>query len=836
VTAAADFLRRESPVPEAGSYLAFLESMLELPWRPMEWNARLWLFAADPDNPLTAIYACPTSGCPRVATVTGRLCRSCTDGEPGAEPGPTRRRALDPNPPRCIVGSAGQRCQAMGMIKGLCHRHYSRWNHSVDNSQQRLPIEDFAATEKEMFPPGKACASRACGEESNQRATGLCLWHHTMFRKLTKLGVDHEAFIAVERPLNIRYHRYEFSFIDLPPILRTELLLVLQERDRNSYRILPATMRRIVRVAMETRARSIHRLLDAEQAGARPDANVVGFLRHAGLLTARWRYRHSGRDMRAEDVWDAAVIGLRKDRTTHTICSKGTLDFRPIGVDWLRQAAKDYARHFDLAADQVRDVIRTVQVASDALARRPHGTRPEELTRADANAVVDAYRHLIGPTGEPRTDSVKYDYFKLFQRILRDGGDLETLARASARFMFITAESLPTAGPHKNPGRAIPDHIIRILDANLELLAVDAAYAVPAGRTRAFHNLMLQTIYQLLRDLGRRPTEIYSLPRDTLRETDDGQPYIIYDSHKTAEYGLELPIHRSTARVIQTWQNALGAIENIHPAASGYLFPSPRPYGPQSRTHITPTGFHTNYWRWIDRIRNLPEVRDDPAKPADFLTRSRMGLYNWRHTYAQRLSDSSTPPDVIKELMNHKSFTTSTGYIKITRERQRKAIEIVNSTTIDRRGLLHGPKDYAAYVRESVSTPLGLCTEPSNVKAAGQSCPVRNKCGGCQFYRANLSHLPQIDAHIVALTADLAAAGDIAEPWIHQSLKEEISSYKRMRTALLKEKSRLTPEDKAVIDEAVTLLQQIPAAAPPPEANGGRRMLPLTPVRTRNRT
>ncbi|MDQ1058431.1 integrase [Arthrobacter globiformis] len=99
VTAAADFLRRESPVPEAGSYLAFLESMLEHPWRSGEWDARLWLFATDPDHPLTGIYACPTPGCPRVATVTGRLCRSCTGGEPGAEPVPTRRRDLDPNPP-----------------------------------------------------------------------------------------------------------------------------------------------------------------------------------------------------------------------------------------------------------------------------------------------------------------------------------------------------------------------------------------------------------------------------------------------------------------------------------------------------------------------------------------------------------------------------------------------------------------------------------------------------------------------------------------------------------------------------------------------------------------
>jgi hypothetical protein len=60
VTASAEFLPRESPVPGVGSYLAFLESMLEPQWRPGEWDTRLWLFAAHPDNPLTGIYPCPT--------------------------------------------------------------------------------------------------------------------------------------------------------------------------------------------------------------------------------------------------------------------------------------------------------------------------------------------------------------------------------------------------------------------------------------------------------------------------------------------------------------------------------------------------------------------------------------------------------------------------------------------------------------------------------------------------------------------------------------------------------------------------------------------------------
>ena len=43
--------------------------------------------------------------------------------------------------------------------------------------------------------------------------------------------------------------------------------------------------------------------------------------------------------------------------------------------------------------------------------------------------------------------------------------------------------------------------------------------------------------------------------------------------------------------------------------------------------------------------------------------------------------------------------------------------------------------DPLAYERASVSVPFGSCTEPSNVKAGGGSCPIRSQCAGCGFYR-----------------------------------------------------------------------------------------------------
>ncbi|NMR32492.1 hypothetical protein [Crystallibacter degradans] len=179
--------------------------------------------------------------------------------------------------------------------------------------------------------------------------------------------------------------------------------------------------------------------------------------------------------------------------------------------------------------------------------------------------------------------------------------------------------------------------------------------------------------------------------------------------------------------------------------------------------------------------------------------------------------------------MNHKKFETSAGYILLNRRRKEEAIRLVSTTTINKHGTLQVPKDYAAYVRNSVATPLGLCTEPSNVKAGGQACPARSKCGGCSYFRANVSHLPVIDSHIVALTSDLELAAPLAEGWILDGIKAEIASYKRIRRLLTLTKDSLSPEEQADIDKATELLQNL-ALAPAAEGPGnGRKMLPLTP-------
>ena len=79
-------------------------------------------------------------------------------------------------------------------------------------------------------------------------------------------------------------------------------------------------------------------------------------------------------------------------------------------------------------------------------------------------------------------------------------------------------------------GKALPEKVIRQLDQHLSPVGPDGATgSMSAADLRAMH----QTIYQILRDTGRRPGEIVSLKIGCV-EVIDGQHNLVYDNHKAA--------------------------------------------------------------------------------------------------------------------------------------------------------------------------------------------------------------------------------------------------------------------------------------------------------------
>lgn len=827
-------LLTESPSTEPGTYLAFLRQRINRNWRPSEWDSKHWHFTSDPANPLTAAYPCRAAGCPGLARGNGALCvpcksaaRSSTKGRRRADHGAGRTsKAAE----RCTITVSGQPCKALSSHHGLCYHHYHAWRKRLTTAGGDYPLEKYQATARGVFPRGQQCAVPECRTEEWRFEKALCLGHRFQWKRLKSQGISLEEFIAVPRPIGRQWSTTEFSLVDLPPILRNEFLLTLQQRDQEGYRLDPWVLRRCITIALEHGARTMEKLHQIMLASSTDQRLQKGFTNYARMWSARWRYQHTGTDARKDDIWDAAVLMLRTQSGSDTICSKGTLDFRPVRIQWLREAAKEYAAIFELPADTIRDLIRSCSIASDALLRRPYGTTPDRLGRADAKAVFQAYSTLTTHDGAPRPERYRYEHFHRFRRLLHEGRELDALQCLAPAFRFLATDTLPSGRERSTVNKSIPDEVIKVLDENLHLFTVAEDHTYTNGRPAELCNHMHQTIYQLLRDLGRRPSEILGLKRDALQHYDDGRPFIRYDAPKTGDIGLELPIHHSTANIISAWFNRLNAVTDIEPRAADLMFPSLSGFGPAARKPITISGYHTVYWRWIERIKNLPDHIQGPGGAAETFDRSRLRLYSWRHTYAQRLSDNNTAPDVIQELMNHKRFETSAGYIRINRQRKADAIRIVDRTTIDRHGAAQPPHSYPAYARGSVATPLGLCTEPTNVKAGGQACPARSKCGGCTYFRANVSHLPLIDAHIVALTTDLELARPIADTWVLESLTAEISSYRKIRRLLADTKTRLSPAEQNEIDRATELLQALSTSpAQDPLTAVPLKLLPLTP-------
>ena len=257
---------------------------------------------------------------------------------------------------------------------------------------------------------------------------------------------------------------------------------------------------------------------------------------------------------------------------------------------------------------------------------------------------------------------------------------------------------------------------------------------------------MHQTIYQILRDTGRRPGEVVSLQIGCL-EVIDGQHNLIYDNHKAGRLRRRLPITTDTAEIIAAWQRHRTQLPTA-PATRQWLFPSPLLRARQSRGHLTASCVGVAFRAWTRSIPTIDgELLGPDGAPLPF-DPSLITPYALRHSYAQRHADAGVPVDVLKELMDHRAVATTMGYYSVSLKRKQQAIRSVGSLAIDAAGNPAPFTDPLAYQRASVSVPFGNCTEPSNVKAGGGACPIRFQCAGCGFYRPDPSYLPALEQHI----------------------------------------------------------------------------------------
>jgi hypothetical protein len=214
--------------------------------------------------------------------------------------------------------------------------------------------------------------------------------------------------------------------------------------------------------------------------------------------------------------------------------------------------------------------------------------------------------------------------------------------------------------------------------------------------------------------------------------------------------------------------------------------------------------------------------------PYDLTT---INIYAYRHSYAQRHADAGVPVDVLRELMDHRRMDTTQRYYTVGEYRRREAVDRVAQMQFDRHGTRIW-RDAKALLDDErvrlavgeVAVPYGGCSEPSNVSAGGNACPIRFRCVGCGHFRTDASYLPDLEAYLADLLRNreriLAAMVD-ADYWARREAlpsDEEITRVRRLVDRINAEMDDLMPQERAEIEQAVAIVRR------------GRVLLRVTPT------
>lgn len=525
-----------------------------------------------------------------------------------------------------------------------------------------------------------------------------------------------------------------FSLASLGPVVRDEILYGLQDRDRRQLAIRPFHVRQLIK-KVPVSTGSLLELSDSDYSGMQRS-----LLRSLQQSIRRLDMLYRGDDGTEGDLWDCALVGLFSKREHTYRAVTGHLDFSVIRQVWLKELTKNMLRSLRPSVCSCQRYIQAAAIASAALTGRPNGNTPSLLNAGDMTVVCQAISSSKnGKTGAPYSESHRRAILGKWRQLTdraRSGGLMDTIPGAFAVHPEHMTGSV--ANSDESLGRSIPEEWIAYLDSQLSLLGTSSSHAPKGWKVEDLRE-MYRVYYRVLRDTGRRPSEIARLS-DSPLEYVRNEPSLIYDNRKAGRHKRRLPIDQTTAAVIEAWRQHLQSLY-VPLACKGYLFPAPGGKNQERQKHLNSSQFRRVFHAWVRLVPSPTGLSEAAASfPVTGIT-----LYGFRHAYAQRHADSGTPIDVLRELMDHREIDTTMGYYQVTLKRKQKAVSLVAQMAVDRHGTDAPFPTGKSYERASVATAYGNCTEPSNVKAGGKSCPIRFQCSGCSFYRPDPSYLGAIE-------------------------------------------------------------------------------------------
>jgi integrase len=694
----------------------------------LSWDDERQVITFPMEHPLLGWHACLVTDCDKDSRQSShRLCQACLLRWRQAEGTPLdefvlvekpRRRAIEVS--TCAVTGCRRPWKSAKLL--LCVAH--EWQRQQD---LQLPLAEFLARNDIVgLPSFGPCTVASCTRDRVGKGP-YCHSHQARFRAAQNpdLNVEHWNLTTPAVAENA-----DVSLRGLHPRVVAELIYGLQQRTASGAKTRYWNFRPLCDRVRILQAGSLIKV-SADLVGRNAQKALSVFLREIRKFEADPEIE------RYKDIWDLVAFG-----------HAGTLNFTGISQPWLRDATRRWALH-DLpkrrgqqVGNSVQTKVNSIGLLSESLRRQrqDQGALPSALSRHDITMFCNRLAYLADQGSLSIYQRVKSS--REVRHLLSAMRDLnltrpgEPLHGLPDDFR-LTADDIPDEPDDTQAGRDLPLEVMRHLCEHLP--ALDDTYVRE-----------IRVAIELLVDTGRRPREICSLDLDCLDRDSDGKPVLIYDNHKENRKGRQLPIPAATAALIVVQQEAVRARFPGAPDSELKLLAS-HTRNPRGARAITENWVGKRHRDWVDSLLDVavPMAVEEHGKQVTKMLpfdKSKIFPYAYRHTYAQRHADAGVDVTVLKELMDHRQLSTTQGYYNVGQERRREAVERVITMQFDRHGnrvwrqakaLLDS--EHARRAIGEVAVPYGGCTEPSNVAADGQDCPLRFRCIGCGHFTAPTS-------------------------------------------------------------------------------------------------
>jgi integrase len=755
------------------------------------WDTGTWVLTLPPEHPLLGRTFCRAPGCQTTCAAATRVCLDCQRRLAAAGLDLEDLALLAPPQGKRWLGAGDGTCKVPGCPRPwvtsgqpLCPGHLGQ--------QERLgvSITDFTArADAVALPSHGTCAVASCPRQLPGHGSVYCDAHLQRLRVLRRAGQlpDEAAWRVTEPPVP---RAGQVSLAGLKPAATVEVLFGLQQRTRQGIKTHCAILRA---VANDARTQQVASLAELDILAVRGQgyASVV----HTLITHARRGVSDPGTEI-VKDIWDMTLFGHR-----------GNLSFTAITQPWLRETAKIWAladlprRRGRSGGDKTRHHLSSLAFLSGSLRQRAdHGEDPAALGRPDMELFLNrlGYLYAAGEISELTRVLGCREVRKLLTSARQLGATRPGGPAAGLSDQFcLHPRDMPDEPEHGEPGRDLPPEILQQICSQLGTLA----------------SPHIRTAIEILIDTGRRPDDVVELPLDCLANDPGGAAVLVYDNHKAHRLGRRLPISSATAELIRAQQQRVRDKFPGTPASELKLLPTSWA-NRDGRRPLTVSALSTAHRDWLNSLG--PLLVDGGGE----FSKGRAVPYSYRHTYAQRHADAGVPIDVLAELLDHRNLNVTRGYYRVGEDRRRSAVDKVTAMQFDRRGnriwrdaraLLDD--EHARYTVGSVAVPYGTCTEPSNVAAGGTDCPVRFRCTGCDHFRTDVSYLPDLTAYLDDLlrTRERLAAATGIDSWARNQAapsNQEINVIRQLISRIKGDIAGLNPDDRARIDEAVTVVRK----------------------------